>query len=478
MPFYYWLQYTLITGQHVLSFMYMRKDNIGQDRYMKRYIKTAFVLTVTLIFAIVSFGCRKKEETVSSPDISVWPEPSVSSHVSEISEEPDKMEEAVKRASEHGLGEDDLGGKYELFLRFSDTVEGNDSLGKWKGFVYRIFPAVADNAELLDEDYFMAGLSRLSIAEEDMVEGHGGEYYDDNKSVRINNTLEDQEPDDYLRTLFHELMHFVDYNLAGEKKLPYELDGRMLTEEELSGLSEEERDRAWYMPDVVWLTEAGAELFTGKYYSGTVCSYFPIVEFLTGLEHIYGEGTIKKMFFSNDTSYIFCRMLQDAGYSVKEIRKAAESLSRYTGTYTEPEEGNMFIEDILIDLYLHEKGDGWQDDAEFCYLLKCMLSIEINGYSNSRYEKELKATAFDDFDDVFAFEQRIKEQTRGDINFRSLPPELIHVDGSSYLTARGSWINGDNEEVKGVIIIYMDLRDQTVKDYRLVESEMPEDVLG
>ena len=443
---------------------------------MKRHISVLMLLATVFIISVTSFGCRR-EETPDPSEVSPSV-PQMYSETSDVPEVPDIRQKAVALALEHGLKEEELKGEYELFLQFADILEKNVSLGKWKEFVYRIFPVVAENAELLDEGYFFSGLADLSIEEADIVEGHGGEYYDDSKSILINDTLRETEPDDYLITLFHELMHFVDYNLSGPEQMCYGLDGRIITEKEAEGLSEEENDRTWYIPDPAFITEAGAELYTGKYYSKTVASYFPIVEFLSGLDHIYGGDRTERMFFSSDSSYLFCSMLQKAGYSIEDIREAVASLSRYTNSYYEFPDADMPIEDILIDLYISEKGDDWKEDQTFCYILKCIVEMPYEGNRDSKYGKELRDIAFTDFEDYYRFEDEIKKQAGEDLYFRVIPPNLIYIDGRPYLSARGSWKNDDLEEIRGVILLEMDLKDNVLKSCELIEPELLEDIAG
>ncbi len=179
---------------------------------MKRIIA---LLLAVMMFASLCAGCRNASDQVTeltpatsdpgaddltpetpSPEptasVTVTPEPTVSptaapeptvsptdaplTDVPEPTEDPTK-EEALRIAELHGLSEADIRGEYALLVRFGETVDQNGKLGDYRDFLYRIFPVVAKNKEILDEDRFFYRLGTLSIGIATIVTNNNGQYF-------------------------------------------------------------------------------------------------------------------------------------------------------------------------------------------------------------------------------------------------------------------------------------------------------------
>ena len=65
----------------------------------------------------------------------------------------------------------------------------------------------------------------------------------------------------------------------------------------------------------------------------------------------------------------FIGMLQDAGYTDKQICDVFDSFCFYTYQRSEQPENLIHYIDVLIDLYEHEKGTGWKEDKVFFQIL-------------------------------------------------------------------------------------------------------------
>ena len=273
---------------------------------------------------------------------------------------------ALALASEHGLTQEDLHGEYELFLRFGEAVEGNSALGRYKEFMYLIFPVVADASPYMDHDRFFDMLAGLSFNECALEPGIAGMYTAGENVVDINTEIEPYDSYHVPEVVFHELMHFVDFNVNNDAPAIYVLNGRRLNTLELEELPEEEREQAvaCYEPDVV--TEGGAEYFTAKYFAGAERAYFIPAQFLAGVEYIFGEEKINELFFSRDSGAVLAELFIEAGYSKERFYNANQTLSFLTNSASHGEP-SVFIapEDMLIDLYESKLGSGWQTDEGF-----------------------------------------------------------------------------------------------------------------
>ena len=115
---------------------------------------------IVLLEIFISTACRKTEnkdsatapaETSETED----EEPSSTGPESSSSEtEPMKMDpvekEAKEIASELGVSEEELHGRYDLFIKYADCIVNNPKLGEWRGYALHYFPIIADH---LTEEY-------------------------------------------------------------------------------------------------------------------------------------------------------------------------------------------------------------------------------------------------------------------------------------------------------------------------------------
>lgn len=367
--------------------------------------------------------------------------------------------EAVRMAAEHGLAADDLRGEYALFIRFCEAVEGNEGLDEYGEFVYRIFPVIADNADLVDEEILFSRLSRLSIAVEDLGEdGNAGEFDPSDVSILLDKRTTDRDHYRAPSTLFHELMHFLDYTLAGEMIPIYLLDGRRLTPADTAELSPEDFERKLCCEDTSFVTEGGAELYTCKYYSGTVGSYHKDCGFLTGLEYLYGEDTVRRLFLGWDSDAIFAELLLDAGFSEEEYVSACETLNWFSrpSVYDEPE--TFFApEDILIRLYEYKLGGGWKEDARFIYILKCLDGIELPDYLRSEHAEFLSTVLFTTWGKYDRFEKELLACAPEGTSLMIKPPVPFFRGGELYIGSYATITDGETgKDVSGVLIFDFD----------------------
>lgn len=414
---------------------------------MKRIIALVLILLMLLPAASACSGKPANSGTeapiteppagTSAPTQAPTEEPVITAEPTEApapTEDPTEAE-ALRLAVEHGLSADDLRGEYGLFIRFSEAVEGNAALGIYAGFVYRIFPVIADNAGLVDEERLFWCLGRLSIGVGDLsAEGKAGVYDHASDSVLLDGSAMAEDPYRTAPTLFHELMHFVDFTFAGEMLPTYLLDGRRLTPADTALLSPEDFWRKLECIETDFITEGGAELYTAKYFSGAVGSYPKDCAFLTGLEYIYGGDFVQNLFFGPDSDALFAETLLEAGFSEEEYAAACETLNWLSRPYAFDEPGTYLgPEDILIRLYEHRLGGGWEEDKRFIYILRYMDGIALDDYLQSEHAETLSKLLFTSWSAYDRFEAKLMACAPDGASLRIKPPAPFFRGGQLLL---------------------------------------------
>jgi len=321
------------------------------------------------------------EETETSRfDLSESPE-----LIEYLSVDPDRAR-AVKLAGQHGLTETDLNGQYSLFLKFSNTIEGNRELGDYREYVYRIFPIVAKRADYMQEGYFFYMLSTLHIRMEDIDELYASLYEHTNEILISEYYMKKYDwvlP--YL--IYHELIHFLDWSINGMKDAVFVIDEEHFRATDYWSLPYEKKSEGHYCENTFWLTEGGAEYFAAKYYTGVTTSYTDAVVFLAGIEYIMGEEYMEHLFFSWDTDAVCEELFLNTGYSKAqyEIRMELMDYTTRSFRYEEEKEYTFSICDMLIDLYEYYKEGDWKEDKQFLAILRNLLGVDQEKWKNSKY---------------------------------------------------------------------------------------------
>jgi hypothetical protein len=380
---------------------------------------------------------------------------------------------ALALAQEHGLSEEDVRGEYELFIRFSETVEGNTALGKYREFMYLIFPVVADASAYMDLDHFFDTLAGLSFVECALETGIAGRYTAGSNVVEISTEIDPYDSYHVPEVVFHELMHFVDFNVGDSIPAIYVLDGRRLNVFEFDELSPEEQERAvaCYDPDVV--SEGGAEYFTAKYFAGAERAYFIPAQFLAGVEYIFGEEKLDELFFSGDSGAVFAELFINAGYSKEKFANANQTLSFLTNSsdHGVPE---VYIapEDMLIDLYESKLGSGWQEDEGFLYILKAINGICGEEYRRSERKDFLRGVEFRTWAQYNAFVEKLYGELPSTPDLRYLPPTPLMRGGRLLLGAFAEWTDPETgEHVRGTVTVDFDFEAETMLGYETIDLD-------
>ena len=402
------------------------------------------MLTI-ILFASLCAGCKKTSEpgvpepttvltATADPTAALTDTPESTAALTASPEptgDPTKKDEALRIAELHGLSEADIRGEYALLVRFCETVEQNEKLGDYREFLYRIFPVVAKNKELLDEDRFFYRLGTLSIGVGPLDSDRRGQYF--GNDVMLSEDMMRNEPERQYTTLFHELMHFLDYSFNGEIVPVSLLEGRHLTPADAAMLPEEEYLNLQSCMETNFVTEGGAELMTAKYYSGAPDTYSDCVIFMTGIEYIMGENFFNDLFLRWDSDALFYELFVEAGYSYEKYNLGAATLNNLSRPefFTAPE-NTVAPEDMLIDLYEAKIGDGWREDGYFHYILKSLSGIELGNWERSERADFLTKIEFT-WDSYTAFEERLLGGIAEKPELIRKPPLPFIRDGSPLL---------------------------------------------
>lgn len=352
---------------------------------MKRLFAGA--LAASMLLLSVSACDSKTNETNASETTAVTgSESSVSESETETSVEDTTATEAtttikvteeeqkiIDLASTHGLTADDIRGEYELFKKYSETLDSNPNLDGIRELLYQVFPVVADNTAYMDEEYFFTSLESLKVEK-------GATFYpDDNVSysnlfntIVINEEVLDKTPDTIVYELYHHMMHYLDKNLSDTMdKDYYLLDGKKITWNEFMELSSDDSLRAEKCPTTTFIYEGGAEYLTTEYFTGAPAKSSFSVALFTGMEYVLGEDYMIDLYMSPDTDEKFEKLMGEIGYSIEDTYKLEKTISHITNPRTwdsVEDKGNP--QDMLIDLYEYKLGDGWKEDDQFLYILK------------------------------------------------------------------------------------------------------------
>ena len=281
--------------------------------------------------------------------------------------------EAVRLAEKCGLTKDDLRGKYTFFLRYYDAVFTNMQAWEYRNFLMKFYPMVADHVKSDKEEFFLAKINSLkmeTVKTDAFAGGFSGNEIMFNSNIT---TWGDYFP----LVVYHETTHFIDAFIDGDVGEVYIMnDGSFQFHPHIEegGL---DMTNVVYHSNIGYFTEGGAEKYKTEYFTKASTDPTPTgLEFLVGLEYIFGKETVDDMFFSHDTALKFCNLLKENGFSNDEIiRMLRTSVTDEVMTdetqYIDPRE-------VLIRLYKTKKGSDYENDAQFCAIIASLDKALIN----------------------------------------------------------------------------------------------------
>ncbi len=337
----------------------------------------------------------------------------------------------------------------ELFKKYAFIVENNYMLLDHKKEVYDLFELIADNKNYLDELYFLHKLGYLNIHNTDvLLEGKAaGTYQDFNTRIDLASKMES--------VIYHELVHFVDFSIKDNTSMTlYKCDGKIDVYEAVPNIP----DGCNYVsvPYSNYITEAGAESFTSKYFTKNVTSYIFGTYYLEALEYIYGSNVLNKWYYYDDNYFV--KTLYDEFEDEKVVSRIVEALNKTTSLEGGPIKDIGYLMDTLIDLYKKHYDENYLNDKKFTFLLKPML-----GYDNvdkSKYYNEFKYLDNVDYGSL----ENLKTEIGYEYYSTHIDP--IIVNDKMYL----SWSVWNMTVAKSAVVwINYDFDNDKVNDYVVIE---------
>ena len=334
-----------------------------------------------------------------------------------------------------------------LFNKYAYIVENNNNLLEYKKQVMDMFSVVIDNKEYLNELTLLKKLKDLNIEHvQDLGAGIAGTYSDSFGDIRIR--LKERSNN----TLYHELMHFIDYSFNSNSlgTYIYDCNGKYLVGKSYNTTCD------IVSIDTNFIVEAGAEVYSGKYFTKEVMAYQPAPTILEALEYICGSDEVREWYFNND---IYFKMLWfDIGYSKEKVDKIIEALTSQTQVIRNGDDNILLIVDSLIDLYKYRNGNEFLKDNKFKYIIRSILSYR-DDFSSSKYKNELEEIMSDKDTIVNVFRDKFSEY-----GYYDGYGNILIIDNQVYIS-----IPCYKDNKLGVLLIEYDFNNNRVLDYSYME---------
>ena len=446
-------------------------------------LECIFLMFALLFSSLTLGGCtrkktkKEKEEQASRASASkafrdaTKEESETEEEIEEPSEtEPLSDDEARPRAQEIaktvGLSEEDLRGKYSLFLRYADAIEGNPDLLDFDGYMYKLFPIVADHLKSENESYFLRKVNSLSF---EILRGEDadmwGGYSPDPNRIQISASNYDSSPAELKATgVYHELMHFLDSSIDGTTAV-----GSATSYDPMEGEGEETLEAVYWV-------EGGSELFYSRYLSHApeTGAYLVGEQFLVALEYIFGSDMVEEYFFSHETDPLFIQLLWDNGFSDEEIVKLYHVMQKMgdRSEITDPE-NYMDPQEALIRLYINRIGPDYEKDAAFCRILATMDDDLLKVIPSSYREFTNTLKGFSGSEEK-SFLKRIREEKgySSEGMYFLLPPSPAFVDGELKLTGL-FYAKEDGKTVTRSAVMDLDFTTNTISALEVFDDWVP-----
>ena len=445
-------------------------------RYSGMKIKCTILAASFLIASLSLAGCfetRSPRTARSQANAEVKPgTPTEASPTPTLTPTPDPKDDAVKLASEVGLTEEDLRGKYDLFIRYAEVVGSNPEFNGRREFIYHLFPVIAEHLKSENEEFFFGKVKELKITQKH-TDGIDGQYIQTENKIELDPDLETRMGKEaYSSVFYHELMHFIDLNIAGSGLEGYAClmdDGSIRKHGDL------DYGEMRHMKDYLYsyFIEGGAEMYTSEYFTYAPNSYLPRVRFLVGMKYIFGVEKIDNMFFDVDTDYQFAQLLMANGFTTEETVKVFMAMRNTPDALSEPK---TLIDprEVLIRLYINNVGPDYEKDKTFCLILGSMNESDLNKIPSdySKFYTKLSGVSQEDVLQVWGYLTNIVGDYDVQWGFIGLPAPL-YLNGELKLAVTAGPTEGNKLDYKAVVVDY-DFEKNEIKDITIHEKWSPE----
>ena len=410
--------------------------------------------------------------TLPSPTEAPSPSPtSAPSPTPAVLTDSEAEAEALKMAEKAGLSREDLRGKYALFQKYYYVVSTNARVEEYRNFLYKFFPLIADHIKTENEEYFLNKVSALgmyTIKTGDFAGGFSGnsiEFSSDNVKYW----------GEYYQTLviYHETMHFMDAWIDGEVGEAYLMKDGSFQFYPHSVEDQIDYDQVVYHSAMGYFTEGGAEKYKTEYFTKASTDPTPTgLEFLVGLEYIFGKETVDDIFFSHDTAVKFCNLLRDNGFSDEDIIR----MLRTTVTDKVMKDKTKYIDprEVLIRLYIKNIGPDYAKDAKFCRIIASLDKDLINKIP-TEYRKFISKVTKEADDECYGMIKKVRKKVGTQDAYFEEKPYTIFLDGELKLVTMLCTYKKEKPVYTSVIFDY-DFEKRSVNSIELYKDWVPESI--
>ena len=362
--------------------------------------------------------------------------------------------EAIKLASKVGLEKDDLRGKYSFFLRYYKAVVTNTSAKDYYAYLFKFFPLVADHIKPEGEENYLKKINTLEMI--DVPKGDFAGGYDGYSIMFKSDVMKTWGENYRALVVYHETMHFVDAHIDGEIGTFYYLDDGTFKFVSYSDPEYMEfMNHGNYVEcySMGYLVEGGAEKYKTEYFTKASTDPNPTgLEFLVGLEYIFGKETVDDLYFSNDGDLKFTNLLKDNGFSTEEIIRmlntsVTDKVMKDETKYIDPRE-------VLIRLYINKIGPDYEKDAKFCRII-ASLNKDIINKIPTEYRSFITKVTKNASKESGNLKKAAKKKLglKGDVYFES-DPYPIFLDGELKLVVMATTYKKDKPVYTSVVFDY------------------------
>ncbi|MBQ1744937.1 MAG: hypothetical protein II046_08375, partial [Clostridiales bacterium] len=426
-------------------------------RYSGMKIKCTILAAAFLIASLSLAGCfetRSPRTARSQANAEVKPgTPTEASPTPTLTPTPDPKDDAVKLAAEFGLTEEELRGKYDLFIRYAEVVGSNPEFKGRREFIYHLFPVIAEHLKSENEEFFFSKVKELKITQKH-TDGIDGQYIQTENKIELDPDLETRMGKEaYSSVFYHELMHFIDLNIAGSGLEGYAC---LMDDGSIRKYGDLDYGEMRHMKDYLYsyFIEGGAEMYTSEYFTYAPNSYLPRVRFLVGMKYIFGVEKIDNMFFDVDTDYQFAQLLMANGFTTEETVKVFMAMRNTPDALSEPK---TLIDprEVLIRLYINNVGPDYEKDKTFCLILGSMNESDLNKIPSdySKFYTKLSGVSQEDVLQVWGYLTNIVGDYDVQWGFIGLPAPL-YLNGELKLAVTAGPTEGNKLDYKAVVVDY------------------------
>ena len=349
----------------------------------------------------------------------------------------------------------------DLLKKYIYVLNNNDNLKDYYDKLINIFKIIDDNNKYIKEDILLSSLDKLAFEGIDNFKEYtdkkvlGLYSYENNKIYFTNN-------EEYIgkldHVIYHELVHYIDYNINNYKYSIdfYKCNNDYYIIDDYKKLEIKDNCKYYKSIDTEFITEGLAEKINVNYFpSYNTITYSNYIKILNTLGYIFGEDRINEIFFSENTSYEFYKLIVDENkMDIKEYINMLEVFNKIDNNNF-----NLIIaSDYLVDLYESKNNKEWFTDNIFKALISNLLPSYISKYYNigsnledyKKYSKDNKVIQKEILEEYLKRNNLEHIQTTNDI-------KILLVDDKYYY-----YINLDNK----YYLVYYDFNNNIVIDFK------------